>query len=420
MFTLSMILSDSMARAPYAAEQQKRGKQKSPDNKDQNVRESILMDFTKAQAFCLDHWEETLDLLKQLASIPAPSGQEGKRAAFILDWLKQQGKNDAYIDQMQNVVIPFDRPGEKDTVVIMAHTDIVFPDEGPIPVREEAGRLMAPGIGDDTANLVLMLMSVKYLLTYPHQARVKVLFVANSCEEGLGNLKGCREIMRVHGENVREFISYDGTLNKCTTAAVGSHRYRIRIRAEGGHSYGAFGNANAIHQMAQLVVALYQQKVPEGAKTTYNVGEIRGGTTVNTIAEEAHILYEYRSEDRDNLQAMEDSLQSILDQYGQKGWQIETEILGKRPCNGDLDPEKHQALIQRTLEDVSAHYHGNTQQQASSTDANIPLSLGIPAVTFGLILGGRAHTYEEWIEIDSLRIGCPLAIRTALHYFDEI
>ena len=103
-----------------------------------------------------------------------------------------------------------------------------------------------------------------------------------------------------------------------------------------------------------------------------------------------------------------------------KGWQIETEVLGKRPCNGDLDPEKHQALIQRTLEDVSSALSWKYAAAGQFHRCQYSLSLGIPAVTFGLILGGRAHTYEEWIEIDSLRIGCPLAIRTALHYFDEI
>ncbi len=369
------------------------------------------------QAYANAHFEEALALLKELAAIPAPSGHEGRRAERVLQWLHQKGGTAAYIDEALNVVLPFANPDTRDTAVLMAHTDIVFPDEGPIAVSEENGRLLAPGVGDDTANLVCLLMAAAYVISKGLKPRLNVIVAANSCEEGLGNLKGCRHIMEQYGDRTVEFISFDGTLSKCTAVAVGSQRYRVRVKTEGGHSYGAFGNESAIHRLAEMIVLLHQQQVPTKAKTTYNVGVIEGGTTVNTIAESAQMLYEFRSEDRACLAQMEDSFTRIVDGFRDRGIQVEVETLGIRPCNGDIDPAQHQQLIDRSLQDMRAFYPGEVRLTASSTDANIPLSLGIPAVTFGLIEGGRAHTYEEWINIDSLRMGLPLALRTLLHSF---
>jgi acetylornithine deacetylase/succinyl-diaminopimelate desuccinylase-like protein len=368
-------------------------------------------------AYAATHFEEALALLKELAAIPAPSGQEGRRAERVLAWLHQKGGTDAYIDEALNVVLPFTSPDTRDTAILMAHTDIVFPDEGPIAVTEENGRLLAPGVGDDTANLVCLLMAAAYVLEQGLKPRLNVVVAANAGEEGLGNLKGCRQIMQQYGDRTVEFISFDGTLRKCTATAVGSQRYRVQVQAEGGHSYGAFGNESAIHRLAEMIVSLHQQQVPTKAKTTYNVGVIEGGTTVNTIAESAQMLYEFRSEDRDCLRAMETSFRSIVDSFRSKGIRVNVEVLGIRPCNGDIDPQKHQRLIDRSLSDMRALYPGEVKMEASSTDANIPLSMGIPAVTFGLIEGGRAHTYEEWISIDSLHTGLALALRTLLYSF---
>ncbi len=376
-----------------------------------------MLSLEELHAYANAHFEETLALLKELAAIPAPSGQERRRAERVLQWLHQKGGAAAFIDEALNVVLPFTNPDTRDTAVLMAHTDIVFPDEGPIAVTEEYGRLLAPGVGDDTANLVCLLMAAAYVLDKELKPRLNVIVAANSCEEGLGNLKGCQHMMEQYGDRTVEFISFDGTLSKCTAVAVGSQRYRVRVKTEGGHSYGAFGNESAIHRLAEMIVLLHQQQVPTKAKTTYNVGVIEGGTTVNTIAESAQMLYEFRSEDRDCLRTMEQSFLRIVEDFRDRDIEVEVETLGIRPCNGDIDPVRHQQLIDRSVQDTQALYPGDVEMKPGSTDANIPLSMGIPAVTFGLIEGGRAHAYEEWISIDSLRVGLSLALRTLLHSF---
>ena len=228
------------------------------------------------------HATEALDLLRALGSVPAPSHHEEKRAAFVRDWLVEQGAEHVYIDAAQNVVYPIGVTADNPVVVLMAHTDIVFPDTEPMTIREDAGRMYAPGIGDDTANLVALLMAAKYVAEHRPLPRIGVLIVANSCEEGLGNLKGSRQIMHDYAGRVMELISIDGSLDRIVNDAVGSHRMKVTIRAQGGHSYGAFGNTNAIVQMAQLITRLYEKEPPTARKTTYNVGVIEGGTTVNS------------------------------------------------------------------------------------------------------------------------------------------
>ena len=224
--------------------------------------------------WCAQHNAETLDLLRTLGRIPAPSHHEEKRAAFVKDWLEAQGAEGVYIDEALNVIYPVGVTADNPVAVIMAHTDIVFPDTESLAMREEAGRLYAPGIGDDTANLVNLLMAAKYVAAHRPDPKLGVLIVANSCEEGLGNLKGSRQIMKDFEGRVTELISLDGGLDSVVNNAVGSHRMKVTITAQGGHSYGAFGNTNAIVQMAEMIGRLYEKQVPTKAKTTYNVGVI--------------------------------------------------------------------------------------------------------------------------------------------------
>lgn len=369
-----------------------------------------------AQAYAAAHETEALTLLKALGRIPAPSHHEEKRAAFCHEWLLAQGARDAYIDDALNVVFPFHCMPGQPMVAIMAHTDIVFPDTEPLNVTVSEGKIFAPGIGDDTANLVSLLMAVKFAVQSGFKPNTGILFVANSCEEGLGNLKGCRAIFDRYGTDIREFISFDGSSTGCVNKAVGSHRYRVSIKTGGGHSYGMFGAPNAIAQLAEVICALYEKEVPAKAKTTYNVGQIEGGTTVNSIAEKASMLYEFRSEDKDCLAEMEAFFLETLDAFRARGYQIEAETLGIRPCSGDVDAEKLAALTNRAVSILAQYTNEPIDIHASSTDANIPLSLGIPAITYGTILGEGAHTYGEWVELASLPNGLRIALQTILHY----
>lgn len=371
------------------------------------------------EQWCQAHAEEAIALLRTLGNIPAPSHHEEKRAAFILDWLHAQGSDNAYIDSALNVVCPFGVTENNPVIVIMAHTDVVFPDMDELPLREENGRLYAPGIGDDTANLVTLLMAAKYALEQRITPDVGVLIVANSCEEGLGNLKGSKQILSDYAGRVIEFISIDGSPSRVVNNAVGSHRMKITIHAQGGHSYGRFGNTNAIVQMAQLITRLYEKQPPTKAKTTYNAGVIEGGTTVNSICADCSLLYEYRSEDRDCLAEMEEFFHQTINDFRAQGVNIDVEILGIRPCKGPVDEEKLRNLSQRGAAIMHAYTGYEIREGASSTDANSALAEGIPAITIGAIEGEGAHTRGEWMEIRSLLPGQKIALATLLQYFSK-
>ena len=365
------------------------------------------------------HADEAYDLLLTLAQIPAPSNHEERRAKFVCDWLKAQGAEGVYIDEALNVVYPLACEGDGPITVYMAHSDVVFPDEETLPLHIEDGKIFCPGVGDDTANAVALLTVAKYLAqTGIKPADGGVLLIINSGEEGLGNLKGCRAIMDRFGDRVREFVTFDGYAEGIAHRAVGSRRYLVEIDTEGGHSWGRFGNRNAIAYMASLIDTLYTVKVPQGGKTTYNVGTISGGTSVNTIAQHAEMLYEFRSDTPAHLDTMERHFNAAIEFYRTKGIAVTVTLLGERPCGIDIDPDAHQALIERASTAVLRHYGLQTTLRAGSTDCNIPLSRGIPAVCVGAVCGGGAHTREEYVEINSLKPGLAVAFELILHHFE--
>lgn len=361
------------------------------------------------------HAEEAFRLLCELAQIPAPSSHEERRAQFCLDWLRSKGAEGAYIDEALNVIYPIADTGENELMVFMAHSDVVFPDTEPLPLKIENGHIYCPGVGDDTANAVALLTVAGYLAEKKLPPKdCGVLLVINSGEEGLGNLKGSKQIMADFGSRVKEFITFDGNATAIVTRAVGSRRYRVTVTTEGGHSYGKFGAPNAIAQLAQFITRLYQVQVPAIGKTTYNVGTISGGTSVNTIAQEASMLYEFRSDEREGLAFMQAQFDAIVEEFRCIGVQIETEVVGDRPCGLDVD---NSLLAQRAAKAVECHYGLSPALTSGSTDCNVPLSMGIPAICPGCVLGAGAHTREEYVEIDSLLPGLKVCFELVMHHF---
>ena len=206
------------------------------------------------KSYIQEHQEEAYQLLVELAQIPAPSHHEEKRAAFCKQWLESQGAKGVLVDDALNVIYPVGCTASNPVVVFMAHMDVVFPDMEPLPLKVENGRIYAPGVGDDTANLVALLMTAKYVTekaVLPQNTGM--LFIANSCEEGIGNLKGSRKIIDTYGDRITEFYSLDGGNANITNRAVGSKRYRVSVKTEGGHSFTCFGNRNAIEYLASLI-----------------------------------------------------------------------------------------------------------------------------------------------------------------------
>lgn len=359
--------------------------------------------------WCESQFPEHLSLLKTLAAIPAPSHHEEKRAAFIKNWLIENGAENVTIDSAKNVILPF---GSGPYLTVMAHTDVVFPDTDFLPVHEENNKLFAPGVGDDTANVVALMLCAKFFLTHPNLVPESILIVFNSCEEGLGNLKGIRQIMADYSGKIHSLVSFDCQSNSIVSRAVGSERWKIFLSTQGGHSFGDFGNPNAIAHLSYLVSQLYTQHIPhkDGCITTYNVGLISGGTSVNTIAQSAEMTYEYRSNDRECLDIMAKQFYRYIDNAACPGINISIENLGIRPCSGNISPHTHNKLLNRCRQAIMSVYPEEISFCAASTDANIPLSLGIPAATFGLYRGNGAHTREEYIFIDSLTPGLKIAM----------
>lgn len=362
--------------------------------------------------------QEAFDLLVELAQIPAPSHYEDRRAAFCKKWLEDHGAEGVYIDEAKNVIYPVGCTADNPLVVIAAHTDVVFPDTDPLPLRVEDGKIFCPGVGDDTAHVVALLTVARYVAQTKRIPKdCGILFVANACEEGLGNLKGIKALMEHYGSRVKEFISLDGPGDEIVNKAVGSKRYKVEIDTEGGHSYNAFGNRNAIAYLASLIGTLYDMKVPQRGNTTYNVGTISGGTSVNTIAQHAEMLYEFRSDNLDDFREMEQHFNAALDYYRTKGIQVTCTLVGDRPCASDVDTDKLNDLVARAFAATETHMGFKPHLASGSTDCNIPLSMGIPSIMVSCGLGHGAHTREEYFEIASQIPGLKVAFQMVLHYF---
>lgn len=362
--------------------------------------------------------DEHIELLKTLAQIPAPSGKEEKRVAFITGWLRDNGVKDVFVDEALNVICPFGVTDSNPLVVYAAHSDVVFPDTEPLPLRVEDGKIHCPGVGDDTASAVALLLVARYLAQEGLTPKdTGLLIVINSSEEGLGNLKGSRKLFETYGNRVREFVTVDGRIGACVDQAVGSRRFRIEIDTEGGHSYGKFGNRNAIAYLASLIDTLYTIKVPEGGRTTYNVGTISGGTSVNTIAQHAEMLYEFRSDDRKSLEIMDKHLNAAIEFYRTKDVKVTVTLVGDRPCAGPVDEAAFNAMHERVNETNRRYFEKDVVFVRGSTDCNIPLSMGIPALCVGVYTGFGAHTREEYVELDSLLPGAKFLYDLVLQHF---
>ncbi len=354
------------------------------------------------------YYELALDLTEKLCKIPAPSGLEDERARYIKNYLIEIGYKDAYIDSAKNVIWKLDGETE-DYTLFMAHTDTVFPDLTALPYEDDGTLIKCPGVCDDTVCVAIILAYCKYLKDIGFKAKNSILFSANACEEGLGNLKGVRQIFKDFAAKIKVMFTLDGGYNHMVNKSVGSHRYKVVVETLGGHSFGAFGRLNAILVLSKIVDKIYQIEVPkkEGTKTTYNVGTISGGTSVNTIAQKAEMLCEYRSDDNDFLNDMKDKFEAIFNEIKTiyPDANISIELVGDRPAMGKVDAELLEKYSKMVI-NVQQKYTTQTVVATSgSTDCNIPHSLGIPAICVGVYEGKGVHTREEYLVKESVKIG---------------
>ncbi|MBR7095368.1 MAG: M20/M25/M40 family metallo-hydrolase [Clostridia bacterium] len=351
-------------------------------------------------AFAVKNEEATLNVIRDLCHIPAPSYGERRRAEYCKAWLESVGARGVYIDEVNNCLFPMNCEGSQEITVLAAHIDTVFPDTESYPeFREDEECIYCPGVNDNTCRVAAVMMTAKYFLENNVKPRGGILFALNSCEEGLGNLVGTKEIFRAYEGRIKQFITLDGGVGGAVNVAVGSRRYEVVAKTAGGHSYGAFGNKNAIAALSEIVGEIYALKVPvrEGAKTTYNVGTIEGGTSVNTIAQSAKMLCEYRSNDRECLAVMQEHFDRIFGKE-REGVTLSVTLVGERLCKGEVDLAVEANML-KTYERIVREVTGlEVKYHPSSTDANVPMSLGIPGVCLGVSIGRGSHTREEYIE----------------------
>lgn len=351
-------------------------------------------------------------LLIELTEIPAPPFHEEDRARRFADIMREIGLEEVIIDEVGNVIGR--RPGEigKKRIVISAHLDTVFPPGTDVTVRKEGNRLYAPGIADDTRGLVAVLEVVRAIVDSNIKTEADLLFVGTVGEEGLGDLRGVKHLFRESGQRIDAFMSLEpSAVSSITHAGVGSHRYRVTYEGPGGHSWHAFGLANPHHALGRAI-AEFDKTAPAVSatevKTSYNVGRIGGGTSVNSIPFESWMEVDMRSSRESKIEEMDAVFQSAIqtalaaENAGRAEGSpltMDVEMVGDRPA-GDIDPET--PLVQRAMAAVT--YLGfSPELRASSTDSNVPISMGIPAVTIGA--GGKGenfHAPEEWWEdVDS-------------------
>lgn len=371
----------------------------------------MMKDFAKA------HEETILNIIRDLCRIPAPSHDEGRRAEYCKAYFESFGAEGVYIDEVKNVIFPLNCEGSNEITVIAAHTDTVFPDTVSYPEFHEDGeKIYCPGVGDDTASVAALILTAKYFVENGISPKGGILFVCNSCEEGLGNLAGVKQVFKEYEGRVKQFVTIDSNIGGVVNMAVGSHRYEVTAETEGGHSFSKFGNKNAIAALAEVICEIYKLQVPKKANaiTTYNVGNIEGGTSVNTIAQKASMLCEYRSNDRECLAIMKAEFERIFAAADTDETKLTVNMIGNRPCKGEVDPAAEAELIDAYRQAVKEVTGGEITLRMASTDANIPMSLGIPAIDVGSYIGAGAHRREEYVEKASLVPGLEIIIRTAL------
>lgn len=368
-----------------------------------------------AAAYIEAHKQELIELVKELCRIPAPSHKEHRRAEFCKNWLEKAGAKGVYIDEALNVVFPLNCEGSDRLTLFTAHMDTVFPDMEPLPMEEKNGILYCPGAGDDTASVAILLLIARYLVQQNIQPKDGFLMVCNSCEEALGNLKGIKQIMKDYAGRIKEVYVYDGLYNQAVNWPVAVIRYRVDIKAQGGHAYLAFGNPSAIVCAAGMVSDMYKVALPEGCKSSYNVGIWNGGETVNGIAQNCTFQIEMRSELKENLDYLNSRFLEIVDTYKATGrYEISLEVIGRRPAKEGVD-EAAQAKIDHKLRTLLGRYcEGETIFRSGSGDLNIPMSMGVPGIGFCAYRAKGIHTREEYLELETLQTGFTVNMAVAL------
>ncbi len=387
---------------------------------------SLLRDERVKRAFDFIDFSDarfTAELIR-ICEIPAPPFKEQERGRYFAARFIELGLSDVHTDSEGNVIGFYRGQSEEPLLVLSAHLDTVFPEGTDVIVRRAGSRLLAPGIADDAAGLAALVGLIQTLNAAQMRLRGTIAFVATVGEEGEGDLRGVRHLFsegRLAGR-VSAFVSFDGTgVEFITHQALGSRRYRVTLNGPGGHSWGDFGVVNPVHALGRVIARLADYRAPVEPRTTYNIGRIEGGESINVIPQSASMYVDLRSASEIELSRLEDFLMAavnhaVVDENALRAaagrkLQVELSIIGNRP-SGEISRD---SLLVRTAIEASRALGVNPILNRASTDSNIPISLGIPAITIGA--GGvsnDSHRLSEWYDPAGRELGYKRALLLAL------
>jgi len=346
--------------------------------------------------------EKLLNLAIQIQQIPAPTFAEGARAAFIRDRFQKEKLAEVASDEVGNVYARLPGTESAPPVVVSAHLDTVFPASTDLSVTRDLEKISGPGIGDNAVGVAGLFGLLWALRRSGKQLPGDLWLVANMGEEGLGDLRGMRAVVKRFKHGPLAYIVLEGmALGHIYHRGLGVRRYRITARTPGGHSWVDHGQPSAVHELASLITRLLELPLPAEPRTTLNVGVISGGFSVNTIAAQSDLELDLRSESMETLNDLAAQVKALVKRANRPDVQVTAEAIGRRPV-GEI-PSDHPLVT------LAAHALKTAGLQPSlnigSTDANLPLSLGLPAICLGLTLGGGAHTLDEYIYTRPLAFG---------------
>jgi tripeptide aminopeptidase len=352
----------------------------------------------------LADYRPALETALAIQQVPAPTFEEAERSAMVLERLRQLGLSDVTSDELGNVYGRRPGRGDRPALLVAAHLDTVFPRGTDLQVRYEGDKIYGPGLGDNSTGVAGMLHTAQAMQRHDLPNEGDVWFAGNVGEEGLGDLRGIRAAVERLRDRLGAVIILEGCdFGTLHHQAIGVRRYRIEVTGPGGHSWGNYGTPSAIHVLARLAARITELSLPRTPRTTFNIGMIEGGTSVNTIAERASLLLDMRSVGAAALRELVAQVDRVVAAVAAENPDVQVRVVtvGDRP-SGTISREH--PLVQAA---VSAYQSvgATVSYQQSSTDANIPLSMGIPAVCVGLTDGGNAHRQDEYIQPANLGRG---------------
>jgi acetylornithine deacetylase/succinyl-diaminopimelate desuccinylase-like protein len=346
--------------------------------------------------------KRVLDLAVEIQQIPAPTFDESQRAEFMRNRFLLEELDFVKIDKVGNVQACLTGLGGSQPIVVSAHLDTVFPPETYLEVELVEDKIAGPGIGDNAVGVAGLLGLVWAIKQTSQQLDSDLWLVANVGEEGLGDLRGMRALVDQFGDQPKAYLILEGmALGQVYHRGLGVHRCRITVKTSGGHSWVNYGKPSAVHEIADIIVRLLAIQLPDQPRTTINVGVISGGTSVNTIAAEANLVLDLRSQDAAALSELVKEVEDVARDKQNQDVTVIVETIGERPV-GAISPDH--PLVKLAVNGLGA-VGVQPRLNIGSTDANIPLSRGFPAICLGLTTGDGAHTIDEYIHTAPLEQG---------------